>query len=97
MAFNLVRRGGKTVLLGAAGTEAKMELYSDIFHVKDMEIHGILSYTKETWQDAVNLVTNRLIPVEKLIRNRFALQDTDRALKLLESGKGIGKSLIELV
>lgn len=96
MAFSIVRRGGKVVLLGAAGKDAKMELFSDLFHVKDLEIHGILSYTKETWQDAVQLVTNRLIPVDKLIRHRFSLAEVDKALNVLDSGKGVGKMLIEL-
>ncbi|UVI27936.1 zinc-dependent alcohol dehydrogenase [Paenibacillus spongiae] len=96
MALSIVRRGGKVVLLGAAGKDAKMELFSDIFHVKDLEIHGILSYTKKTWQDAVNLVTNRLIPVDKLIRYRFSLDEVDKALDVLDSGKSVGKSLIEL-
>lgn len=96
MAFSIVRRGGKVVLLGAAGKDARMELYSDIFHVKDLEIHGILSYTKETWQDAVNLVTNRLIPVEQLIRHRFSLDEVNKALDVLDSGKSVGKSLIEI-
>lgn len=96
MAFSIVRRGGKVVLLGAAGKDAKMELFSDLFHVKDLEIHGILSYTKETWQDAVHLVTNRLIPVDKLIQHRFSLGEVDQALDVLASGKGIGKTLIEL-
>lgn len=96
MALSIVRRGGKVVLLGAAGKEAKMELFSDIFHVKDLEIHGILSYTKETWQDAVNLVTNRLIPVELLIRRRFSLDEVGVALDVLASGQSLGKALIQL-
>ena len=95
-AFRVVRRGGKVVLMGAAGREAKMEMMSDLFHARDLEVHGVLSYNQATWQDAVRLISDGMVPAGEIIQRRFAFGQAAEALAFLAGGTGVGKSLIHI-
>lgn len=96
-ALNTVRRGGRVGLLGIAGSDARLDISSDHFVVKDTFVAGAFSYTTSTWSRVLSLVTNGQVDLDPIVTHRFAIDDFPDAYELLvdRGTEAVGKIVLE--
>jgi 2-desacetyl-2-hydroxyethyl bacteriochlorophyllide A dehydrogenase len=79
-ALEMVRRGGKVVLIGIHSGPATFDPTPLVRGAKS--IIGAYAYTVETWQRAIGLFTNHTVDPEAVISHRVALEDADQGFQL---------------
>ena len=89
-AVRMVRKGGKVVLFGGLPKANPMTtLDSNRIHYGEIEVIGAFSYHPTAHAMALDLFARKVIPVEKLITHRFALDEIDAAFATANSGEGL--------
>ncbi len=79
-ALNMVRRGGKVILIGIHSGPASFD--PTPFVRSSKSILGAYGYTVETWQRAIDLFSKGLIHPEAVISHRVALNKADEGFQL---------------
>ncbi|WP_280564702.1 alcohol dehydrogenase catalytic domain-containing protein [Chromohalobacter sp. 48-RD10] len=79
-AFQLVRRKGRVVSIALFEEPIAIDLNSVM--IGEFTLRGSSMYVREDFQAAVDLVTSRRYPLEKLITHRFVFDDIDDAMEL---------------
>jgi len=97
LATRIVRTGGSIVVIGGGGDSHRLEISTNLFVNRDLEIEGILGYTTESWERTLELLASGRLPLADLITHRLTLDQFDRALGLLESrAEPVGKVAVSL-
>ncbi len=91
--IRLVRKGGDVILFGI-NEASKVQLNQAPIIFNEINIHGRF-ITKGTFPDAVKIIENKIIPIEKLVTHRLPIQEVKKGLALMKSGEGC-KVIIEL-
>jgi threonine dehydrogenase-like Zn-dependent dehydrogenase len=92
-AIKLVRKGGSVVLFGI-NEAAKVQFNQAPIVFNEINIHGKF-ITKGTFPDAIRIIENEIIPIERLVTHRLPIQEVKKGLELMKSGEGC-KVIIEL-
>ena len=92
-AIKLVRKGGNIILFGI-NEVAKVQLNQAPIVFNEINIHGKF-ITKGTFPKAINIIENKIIPIEKIVTHRLPIQKVKEGLELMKSGEG-SKVIIEI-
>lgn len=89
-AVQMVRKGGKVVLFGGLPKANPLTtLDSNRIHYGEIEVIGAFSYHPTAHAMALELFARGVIPIDKLITHRFALEEIDAAFHTANSGEGL--------
>jgi L-iditol 2-dehydrogenase len=83
------RYGGHAVLKGVAGEGKQLTLPSDFIMLRDITVHGIFSYTTQSWAAVLKLLAAGLIQFEPLITHRYPIDDFALAFHHLTYKQGV--------
>lgn len=92
-AIKVVRKGGSIVLFGI-NEAASVEFCQAPIVFNEINIFGRF-ITKGTFPDAVKIIENEMIPIEKLVTHRLPIEEVHKGLALMKSGEGC-KVVIEI-
>jgi threonine dehydrogenase-like Zn-dependent dehydrogenase len=92
-AIKLVRKGGDVILFGI-NERAQVQLNEAPIVFNEINIHGKF-ITKGTFPAAINIIENKIIPIEKLVTHRLPIHEIKKGLELMKSGEGM-KVVIEM-
>jgi 2-desacetyl-2-hydroxyethyl bacteriochlorophyllide A dehydrogenase len=94
LATELVRPGGRAVLLGIAGEGRTLTLPSDLLVGKDMSLIGSIAYPASTWSRVVGLVAERVLDLDPIVTHRFPMSDFEEAVRLMDDRRGIVAKIV---
>jgi L-iditol 2-dehydrogenase len=98
LATQLVRPGGRVVLLGIAGAGKLLELPADRIMFADMDVIGSCSYPTSAWTGVVRLLEHSLVDLDPIVTHRFPVTRFEEAFEVLEARQGtVAKVLLEHV
>lgn len=83
-AMNLVKSGGKVILVGVSMTP--INLYSSLTVTKEITVIGAIAYTKEEFAKCISMIANKEIDVCKFISKTITLHEVQDAYEELYSG-----------
>ncbi len=87
-AVRMVRKGGKVILFGGLPkANPATTLNGNLIHYGEIEIVGAFSYHPTAHTLALDLFSRNILPVEKLITNRFPLERIAEAFAAAASGE----------
>jgi glycerate kinase len=89
LATRLPREGGRVLLLGIAGHGAMLELPSDRFVFKDLDLIGSIGYTTAVWTKLVGLLAARLVDFSPIVTHRIGVDDLPGAIGELRAGRAL--------
>jgi L-iditol 2-dehydrogenase len=89
LATQLVRPGGRVVLLGLAGEGKTLELPADRIVLSDMDVIGSCSYPTSTWSRMVRLLERGLVDLDPIVTHRFPTSRFADAFALMDDRDGI--------
>lgn len=96
LATQLVRPGGRVVLLGIAGAGRMLEIPADRIMFADMDVIGSCSYPTSSWSNVVRLLEHGLVDFEPIVTHRFPAAQFADAFAVLEERRGtVAKVLLE--
>lgn len=96
LATQLVRPGGRVVLLGIAGEGKMLELPADRIMFADMDVIGSCSYPTSAWSSVVRLLERGLVDLDPVVTHRFPVARFEEAFAVLEEQHGrVAKVLLE--
>jgi 2-desacetyl-2-hydroxyethyl bacteriochlorophyllide A dehydrogenase len=98
-ATQAVRRGGRVVLLGYAGSGVTVPLPVDDLVNDDLTIATSFGYTARSWKRVVGLLNAGVIEPATIVTHRYPLEDHAAAFEALRAGQGDGargKVVLEL-
>ncbi len=87
-AMLLARRGGKVALTGTIGSNALLNVESDIFVRNQLNVVGIFGANAASWNYALQLYRAGLLALTPLISHHFSLNEYQDALDMLTSRQG---------
>jgi 2-desacetyl-2-hydroxyethyl bacteriochlorophyllide A dehydrogenase len=85
-AIDLSKKGGNVILFGINDVK-KVTFNQAPIVFKEVNIHGKY-ITKGTFPDAIKIIENKLIPIEKLITHKLPLKEIKKGLELMKTGEG---------
>ena len=93
-AFSSVRRGGRVLLFGAPALGARFQL--DVSSLFSRQISLISSYScvESDMHEAIRLVKEKALDLQRLITDRFTLREADKSLEHASSSKTAIKTLV---
>jgi 2-desacetyl-2-hydroxyethyl bacteriochlorophyllide A dehydrogenase len=94
-ALEVVRPGGRVVLLGLPGPGRALELDVDSFVRKDVELIGSLSYTSSAFAEVLSLAVEGVIDFDQIITHRFPFGSFREAFAKLDEKGRVAKVVIE--
>jgi len=86
-AFNLVRNGGRLVIVGYP--PSPMTLNASKVMYREMEVVGSLGCSLQDYPKAIEMVRNGKIQLVPMVTKRFSLDQINEGLDFLRSGEGI--------
>ncbi|MEA2445440.1 MAG: L-iditol 2-dehydrogenase, partial [Thermoleophilales bacterium] len=98
-ATRAVRRGGRVVLLGYAGSGVTVPLPVDDLVNDDLTIATSFGYTARSWERVVGLLNAGVIEPSLIVTHRYPLEDHATAFEALRARHGDGargKVVLEL-
>jgi len=78
-AIEIVRKGGKIIVIGVFGEEAEVQMA--YVQDRELELIGSLMYIRRDFTDAVKMLANKEIPSDLFISKKFPLEDAEKAFK----------------
>jgi len=91
-ALDMVRRGGKVVVIGIHSGPASFDPTPLVRLRKS--IIGAYAYSPQTWQRSIELISRGIIDVEAVITHRIPLEDAEAGLELALQKKAVKVLLI---
>src|SRR4051794_11218895 len=96
-ALRRVRRGGRVLLLGYAGAEARVPFPLDDVVNGDLTLCSSFGYTSSAWEGVVGLLNAGRITPSAIVTHRIALDDHARAFGALTAPSGTrGKIILDV-
>ncbi len=96
-ALRRVRRGGRVLLLGYAGAEARVPFPLDDVVNGDLTLCSSFGYTSSAWEGVVGLLNAGRITPAAVVTHRVALDDHARAFAALAQPVGErGKIILDV-
>jgi L-iditol 2-dehydrogenase len=89
LATQLVRPGGRVVLLGLAGEGKTLELPADRIVLSDMDVIGSCSYPTSTWTRMLRLLERGVVDLDPIVTHRFPTSRFEDAFALMDDRDGI--------
>jgi L-iditol 2-dehydrogenase len=89
LATQLCRPGGRALLLGIAGEGRTLTVEADLFAGKDMALIGSIAYPARVWSRVVQLLTSRVLELDRIVTHRFPIGDFEEAISLMDDRRGI--------
>jgi 2-desacetyl-2-hydroxyethyl bacteriochlorophyllide A dehydrogenase len=89
LATQLVRPGGRVVLLGLAGEGKTLELPADRIMLSDMDVIGSCSYPTASWSRMVRLLEHGLVDLDPIVTHRFPTDRFGDAFALMDDRDGV--------
>lgn len=87
--FSIVRRGGTIHLFGGCESGTSINIDTRRLHYDELKIISVFHHTPKYFREALNLIAEDKIDVEKLITLKFPLDLTKQALELHAKGDAI--------
>lgn len=87
--FTFVRRGGTVHLFGGCESGTSINIDTRRLHYDEIKIISVFHHTPKYFREALNLIAENKIDVEKLISLRFPLELTKQALEMHAKGDAI--------
>ena len=84
-----VRSGGKVVILASIFPPTKVEVDPNDLHYRLISMIGCVSYTFKTFNDALHLIADKKVPLEKIITDRVNLENIKNAFEEVMQKKGL--------
>lgn len=91
--LDFVRRGGKLIEVGHFTNNGPIEIIPFLICNKDLDIHGSWAYPAIIFKDAISMLHQTTLPIEKLVTHKLPLEELPRGLELTGSD-GVGKVII---
>ena len=91
-AFNLVRPGGRLVVVGYSAENWSMRVSRVMF--REITVLGSLGCRLAEYPTIINMVKNGRIKLEPIISSRLRLEQINEAMQNLEQGKVVGRQII---
>jgi len=91
--LDFVRRGGKLIEVGHFTNNGPIEIIPFLICNKDLDIHGSWAYPAIIFKDAISMLHQTTLPIEKLVTHQLPLEELPRGLELTGSD-GVGKVII---
>jgi threonine dehydrogenase-like Zn-dependent dehydrogenase len=82
-AVDYVKMGGTIVLAGVKGFKEIPGFISDKVVMKEITIQGAIGVTRSGYANAIALLEARKYPIEKMHTHDFALEEAERAIRVL--------------
>lgn len=93
-ALHIVRESGRVVAEGLPYGEDMVSM-RELLMVKDLELHGVLSYTSQVWSQVVRQVATGALRLDPVVRHRVPLSRFDEALTLMDDpNRNLGKIIL---
>ena len=94
-AIQIARKGIRIMIVGVP--EEKINVDLSLVQDRELELIGVLMYTREDFTTAIDLIQNKKIKVKPLITHQFKLKDTEKAFNMItEREKEVLKVLIKV-
>ncbi len=91
-AFNLVKPGGRLVVVGYSAENWNLRVSRVMF--REITVLGSLGCRLAEYPTLINMVKNGKIKLEPIISSKLKLEQINEAMKNLEEGKVIGRQII---
>lgn len=85
LAFQIVRPGGKIVVIGGAPDTQQLRIPANLFVTRDLHVYGVLGYTTQSWRHTLDLVSSGSLVLGDLISHRRPIEDFNSVVSLLEA------------
>jgi L-iditol 2-dehydrogenase len=92
--INLLRKGGRIVLMASGNQEDQIGFNLNALHYSQSVITGSVSYTKQSYQWAINLLDQGKITAEKLITRTGGLDTVGEMLEMTANHVGIKNVMV---
>ncbi len=92
--INLLRKGGKIVLMASGGHEDKIQFNLNELHYRQTVITGSVSYTKATYLWAIDLINQGKVNADLLITETGGLEDVGKMLEMTKNHMGIKNVMV---
>jgi L-iditol 2-dehydrogenase len=89
-----VRKGGTVILFGGCRQGTKVSYDAGRIHYDEITLKGVFHYTPSDVKQAYQILSNKKIPVKRLVTKEYPLGDLQKAFKKLISGEGIKYAII---
>ncbi len=83
-AMNLVKAGGKVILVGVSMTPINLATIQTV--MKEINVIGAIAYKKDEFAKCIDLISNKEIDVKKFISKEIGLDEVQSAYEELYSG-----------
>jgi 2-desacetyl-2-hydroxyethyl bacteriochlorophyllide A dehydrogenase len=94
--LDVVRRGGRLVLIGTAGEGERLDVSADIFVRKHTEVIGSLSYTSQAWLRALEFAGTGRLELDRFVAARLPLSDFAGGFAMVERpGDLVGRVVLQ--
>jgi len=91
-AFNMVRPGGRLVVVGYSAENWSMRVSRVMF--REITVLGSLGCRLAEYPTLINMVKTGRIKLEPIISSKLKLEEINEAMKNLEEGKVVGRQII---
>ena len=96
LATQLVRPGGRVVLLGIAGEGKRLDIPADRIMFGDMDVIGSCSYSTSAWSGVLRLLESGTVDLDPIVTHRLPAERFEEAFALLDDRRGaVTKVLLE--
>lgn len=86
--FGYASRGGRVLLFGQQNIHANVEINPTVANQKELQIYG--SYAAATsFEDTIRVLSDKRIPLPKLITHDIKLENIQKAFDVMEEGKAM--------
>lgn len=87
--FTFVRRGGVVHLFGGCESGTSINIDTRRLHYDEIKVISVFHHTPKYFREALNLIAENKVDVEKLITLKMPLEFTKQALQLHSNGEAI--------
>lgn len=92
--MDVIRKGGKVIVLGVYGDEVKIKA-ADL-QDREMELIGTLMYIMREINEAIQLIVDGILPTDKIFGKIFKIEEANEAFEHARENKESIKTLIEI-
>lgn len=93
-ALKIVRMSGRVVAEGLPPDNVQVDI-REMLLLKDLDLHGVLSYTTQVWAQVVRQVAGGGLRLDPVVRHRIPMDRFQEALALMDDpGRHLGKIML---
>lgn len=87
--FNIVRKGGTVHLFGGCKSGSEIKIDTKRLHYDEIKVLSVFHHTPQYFREALRLISEEKLPVEKLITSTVSLDKTEDAIKMHMNGEAL--------